>query len=103
ASERALGAPMRVREADGNVHLVILAAHRRILSAAAATALATGEPGEEVGQVHLVEWPPGVGETRRPFRRRPELLAAAVPAELIVRRTLFRILERGVRFADLLE
>src|SRR5262249_9150904 len=68
---------------------------------------AAAESREEIGEVRFVEREGAFAETPSevllPVRRRTEVLAAAVRAELVVGGALLLILQGLVGFADLLE
>ena len=69
----------------------------------AAGELITREARKQVGQVKIVERELRTAECLLPIRRRPKILSRRIAAELVVRRALFRILERFVSLAHLLE
>src|SRR5882724_4837729 len=100
-----LGAAVRLLERDVRGDLVVLPRHAE-LPARAGAAPPAHDPGEEVGEVEVLERKLPVArvelalaELRVPAGRRPELLAGPVAAETIVGGALLRILERLVGLA----
>src|SRR5258705_4027457 len=98
-----LGALERLVERDLHAGFVIVPApgSRGAFGALASTTAAEG--CEQVREIDVLERASALRELLFPIGWRPEFLAGSVTAELIVRRALFRVLERLVRLGHFLE
>ena len=103
-----LRAGIDLLEGDRRLHFEVLAGCRRTRRAPTTTPLPATERGEEIGQIDVLELLPTAAESAirkilLPALRRLEVLAGSMVTELVVRRTLFRILQRGIGLGHFLE
>src|SRR4029453_2073579 len=89
-------------EGDRCRYFIILAGNRNG-GAALRTLTTSGKPREKVRKIHFVHGKLRTAKLLCPIRRRTEVLAGLVGAELIVGSTLLRVLQCFVGLADFLE
>src|SRR5262249_40428518 len=94
-----LGAAVRLLQADVRGDLVVLPWHAHIAPARASAA----ERREKIREVEVLERESAVAELLLPAGRRAEILPRTMPAKLVVRGALLRVLERLVGLGDFLE